>query len=181
MNATTRMTVVLLLVGLANLANAQQQDGVPSAVVESWSYLIGDWQISGRVGSASLTGSATFEWVEGKHCYLGRQDWRVGDAGRLVRLTLLGGWNAAEKATVEQGFSSSGDAATVYYQPAAPGGNVIEGDIDGASGPDARWSGTVQLERKGPDEFQLTTTIEGEVRHSLKYTRKKDARDGGVK
>jgi hypothetical protein len=157
------------------LSNAQNEAEVPSVAVESWSYLIGDWDVEGRIGSTPVKGSACFEWAEGKHCYIGRQVWKIGEKGRSVHLALIGGWDAANQQTVEQGFSSSGTAATVHYRSAAEKTNVIEGTIDGASGPDTRWSGTVKLERIGSNEFQLTTTIDGEVVHSLKYVRKKVA------
>jgi len=163
---------VLLLVIPANMASAQDVTGVPPAVVASWSQLIGEWKVAGQVGSSSVTGSACFEWADGRHCYLGRQVWKIGDSGRNVHLALVGGWDAAEKATVEQGFSSAGGAATVRYQPPTEDANVIEGSIDGVSGPNARWAGTVKLEHNGPSEFQLTTKVNGETVHSLGFTRK---------
>ena len=165
----------LLLAIPAAQSMAQNDPGIPPAFVESWSYLIGNWEVDGRIGSTPVTGSASFEWADGKHCYLGRQVWKVGKNGRSVHLTLIGGWDAAANVTVEQGFSSSGGTATVHYRPSAEKTSAIEGSIDGADGSGAPWSGTIKLERNGPDEFELTTTVDGEVVHSLKYVRKKDA------
>lgn len=172
MRVLRSLVIVFLLTIPAILSCAQDDSGVPPAVVESWSHLIGDWNVEGRVRSSAVTGSASFEWVDGKHCYAGRQVWTIGENGRSVQLAVLGGWDAAENATVEQGFSSAGDSATVHYRPPAEEANAIEGSIDGVSGPDARWAGTVKLERNGPNEFQLTTKIDGKVVHSLKYVRK---------
>ena len=158
---------------------AQNEAGVPPAVVESWSYLIGNWDAEGRIGSTGVKGSASFEWADGKHCYIGRQVWKIGKNGRSSRLTLIGGWDAANNETVEQGFSSSGSAAKVHYRSPAEKANVIEGSIDGASGPDARWSGTIKLKRNGPNEFQLTTTVDGEIVHALRYVRSDDGKGSG--
>jgi hypothetical protein len=88
-------------------------------------------------------------------------------------LTLIGGWNDAAQETVEQGFDSSGSAATVHYRVATEKGGAIEGNIDGSEKGGARWSGEIQVERKGPDEFQMTTTVDREIVHSLKYVRTK--------
>ena len=108
MRMLLRSMTFLLLVILARLSFGQTDEHVPAEVMESWSYLIGNWKIEGRVGSAMVSGSASFEWTDEKYCYVGRQVWKVGDEGRTIRLTLIGGWNAAENETVEQGFSSSG-------------------------------------------------------------------------
>jgi hypothetical protein len=162
--------------GLTRRANppvSTIRPAVPPAVVESWTYLIGRWDIEGYVGALGVTGSATFEWAADGHCYLGKQVWRVGPNGRVVHLALLGGWDPAENETVEHGFSSGGDAATVCYRAPKEGTIVLEGRIAG-NGRDARYAGDVKLERIDNDEFRLTTTIDGELLHSLKYIRKAD-------
>jgi hypothetical protein len=104
--------------------------------------------------------------------------WKFGKSDRAVHLTLIGGWNDAAMETVEQGFSSSGGSAVVRYRVAAEKEGTIEGNIDGAEAGGARWSGEIEVERKGPNEFQMTTTVDGEIVHSLKYVRKK--RDGSI-
>lgn len=173
MKAVLPTIAVLLLAVPPGPAIAQEPRRVPPEAIESWSFLIGDWDVTGRIRSTPVKGTAAFEWGDAKHCYIGRQKWTIGDSGRVVHLTLIGGWNAAEDATVEQGFSSSGDAATVYYRPSAEKPNLLEGRIEGVNGPDARWTGTVKYERQGPNEFQLTSTINGEIAHSLRYVRQK--------
>ena len=62
-----------------------------------------------------MAGSASFEWAADGHCYVGQQVWHVGSEGGLVQLEVIGGWDAATNETVEQGFSSAGDSATVRY------------------------------------------------------------------
>jgi hypothetical protein len=99
--------------------------------------------------------------------------WNVGENRRAVHLTLIGGWDAVAEETVEQGFDSSGSAATVHYRPSAKSANVIEGRIDGSEAAGARWSGDAKVEHRGPDEFQVTTTVDGQIVHSLNYVRTK--------
>jgi hypothetical protein len=164
---------VVMLVSAGGMARAQEPKGAPQSVLEFWSRLIGDWDVEGRIGSTPVQGSASFEWAEGRHCYVGRQMWRVGEPGGSVQLTLIGGWDAAAGETVEQGFDSSGSAATVRYRPAVDATNVVEGKINGSEASGARWSGEIKVERQGADEFQLTTTVDGEILHSIKYVRTK--------
>jgi hypothetical protein len=163
----------MLVLILLNTARAEGPTTIPPAVVESWSTIIGKWEIEGRVGSAVVTGSASFEWAADKHCYVGQQVWHVGSEGRLVQLALIGGWDAATNETVEQGFSSSGDSATVRYPACGPSevASGVRGKIEGISGPNRRWSGTVGRAQRGPNEFTLTSTVDGDVVHSLKYVR----------
>jgi hypothetical protein len=141
--------------------------------VAQWSYSIGDWEVEGRVGSTPVIGSAKFEWADGKHCYIGRQRWNFGESNRAVHLTLIGGWDDAAMETVEQGFSSSGGSAMVRYRVASEKDGTIEGNIEGAEAGGARWSGEIKVERKEPDEFEITTRVDGQIVHSLKYVRTK--------
>jgi hypothetical protein len=134
---------------------------------------MGDWALEGRVGTTPVTGTATFKWADGRHCYIGRQTWKVGENGRRVHLTLIGEWDAATGETVEQGFDSSGSAATVRYRPPVKTTNVIDGRIDGSDTSGARWSGEIKVEHQGVDVFQVTTTVEGDIVHSIKYVRAK--------
>jgi hypothetical protein len=164
---------VLMLLFAAQLSSAQESQNVPRDVLAAWSYTIGDWDVEGRVGSTPVKGSATFEWADGRHCYTGRQKWTIGESSRAVYLTLIGGWNDAAQETVEQGFDSSGSAATVHYRVAPEKGGTIEGTIDGSEKGGARWLGEIRVDRKGPDEFQMTTRVDGEIVHSLKYVRAK--------
>jgi hypothetical protein len=170
---------VLILVSVADLSSAQEPDRVPREILDLWSYSIGSWKVEGQIGSTPVKGSATFEWADGKHCYIARQIWKIGDNERIVYLTLIGGWHAAAGETVEQGFSSSGSAATVHYRPAAENTSVLEGTIDGSESSGARWSGAINVERKETDAFQLTTTVDDAIVHSLKYIRTKG--DGGAR
>jgi hypothetical protein len=178
MQHAMRLICVLMLASATDLASAQERKGVPPDVLAVWSYSIGDWDVKGRIGSAPVKGSATFEWADGKHCYIGRQVWTVGENRNSVHFTLIGGWDAAANETVEQGFSSSGSAGTVRYRPSAGTTNVIEGNIDGSESSGARRLGDIKVEHKGPDEFQVTTTVDGEIVHSLKYVR--TTGDGGT-
>ena len=163
----------ILLPIFLNVARAQGPTAIPPEAVESWSAIIGNWEIEGRVRSVPLTGSATFEWAADKHCYLGQQVWHVGSEARVVHLELIGGWDAATNETVEQGFSSAGSSATVRYSSGGPSdvAGGVKGEIEGTSGPDRRWSGTVVRAQRGPNEFTITTTIDGDVVHALKYVR----------
>jgi hypothetical protein len=160
----------------SNLSHAQERPPIPPDVIDSWSYLIGNWTVEGEAGQAAIQGTASFEWAAGKSCYFGKQVWQVGGSGRSIDLALIGGWDAAAKETVERGFSSAGVTATVHYRATEEGSNVIVGTIEGVNGPDERWSGTIKIERHGPDEFLLTTTVDGEVVHELKYVRDKEVR-----
>jgi hypothetical protein len=137
---------------LTDSSRAQESQAVPRDVLAAWSYTIGDWDVEGRIGSTPVKGSATFEWAKGRHCYTGRQRWTIGESDRPVHLTLIGGWNDAAQETVEQGFSSSGSAATVQYRVAIEKGGTVEGTIEGSEKGGTRWSGETQVERKGPDE-----------------------------
>lgn len=175
MRSSLLTVTVLLLVISASLASAQQNSSVPDSVVDSWSYLIGDWTVEGHAGTQSIKGTASFEWAADKSCYFGKQVWQVGPSGRTAHLALLGGWDAAAHQTVEQGFSSFGSVATLRYAPPAEGEDSIEGTIEGADAPGAPFSGTVKYQLSGPDEFQLSTTINGQPVHSLKYVRNKAA------
>lgn len=163
----------LLLACLPASLAAAQELAVPPEVVESWSYLIGSWEIQGHLRDAEVQGTARFDWAEGKFCYIGRQEWNLGDDGRTIHLAQIVGWDIAENATVEQGFSSSGDAATVRYRPPEKGTDVIKGSVAGVSGRGDRWAADIKIERLRPDEFRLTTTIDGKEVHSLQYVRKK--------
>jgi hypothetical protein len=163
----------ILLPVFVNTAQAQSPTGIPPEVVESWSAIIGNWKVEGRVGSTEIMGSASFEWAADKHCYVGQEVWRAGDEGRIVRLALIGGWDGATNETVEQGFSSAGSSATVRYSSSWPSemAGGVKGKIEGTSGPDRRWSGTVVRSLRGPNEFTLTSTIDGDVVHALTYVR----------
>lgn len=172
MKTVLQFSIVLLLLSFPGTRSYAQTDAVPPEVLESWSFLIGDWEIDGEVGEVAVKGTARFDWAEGKHCYFGRQVWQVGQNGGIVQLTQIGGWDAAEHATVEQGFSSAGSAATVHYSPATAAGQGISGTINGVDSPGARWSGQVAVKRTGRDVFLLTTTVDGELVHSLTYVRK---------
>jgi hypothetical protein len=166
-------SVVMLLLVCLSTAYAEDLAGIPPDVARGWSQIIGKWRVEGSVGTRPITGSAVFEWADGNPCYFGRQVWRIGDEGRTIHLALIGGWDEATNETIEQGFSSSGDSATVRYSSRVSGDKnaVVEGNIVGVNGPDRRWTGTVQRNHRGPDEFTLTTTIDGEVVHALKYVR----------
>ncbi len=170
----TSLPVWISILAIATVTLAQPPASVPREVADSWSHLIGHWKIEGHVGDTPITGSATFRWTEGKFCYLGEQTWQLGDTGRSIHLALIGGWDAGQQRTVEQGFSSSGSAATVRYRAPTQDGKLIAGEAEGTNGPNAPWSGTIKLEHNGPREFQLTTTIDGQLVHSLKYTRIND-------
>jgi len=175
MRIVLQLLGVLMLLLSANNSIAQQSVAIPSAVVESWSYLIGNWTVEGTAGQATIQGTASFEWAANKGCYIGKQIWHIGESGRTVYLELIGGWDAAANETIEQGFSSAGRAATVHYQSPGQEASVIEGRIDGVTGPGSTFAGTVKMERMGPDEFQLTSMVDGRLVHSLKYVRDKDA------
>jgi hypothetical protein len=164
---------VLMLMSAAGLVSAQQTQAAPQSVLEFWSRSIGRWLVEGRVGATPVKGTATFEWTDGQHCYIGRQTWKVGENGRSVHLTLIGGWDATTRETVEQGFSSSGSAATVHFRPPVETTNVIDGRIDGSEASGARWSGEIKVEHKGAGVFQVTTAVEGEIVHSITYVRTK--------
>ena len=150
----------------------QTKSVIPPNVLKCWSYLVGHWDLEGQVGSSKVSGTAQFEWAEGKHCYIGRQVWQIGENRERIYLTLIGGWDATKKHTVEQGFDSSGSAATVRYDSPNESNDTFEGRIDGTGGQVPAWSGAVTLDRSGENEFRLTTTIDGKVVHSLKYVRK---------
>ena len=172
MKVKLQVIVILFAVFATNLASAQDEAVIPAEVLESWSALIGDWTVEGTIGSQSVTGSARFEWAEGRHCYFGKQTWEIDGDGRTIHLTQIAGWNPNKRETIEQGFSSIGGAATVRYKAPAKEREAIEGTVEGVSGADIRWSGTIKIERKGADEFGLTSIIDGDVVHSLKYVRK---------
>ena len=169
-------TLVLLLFVLVKVTSAEAGSSVPQGVVDSWSYLIGNWDVSGEVGSTSVKGKAAFEWGAGKSCYLGKQVWQLGPDEIEVQLALIGGWDAAASQVVEYGFASSGESGAVHYvtPPQNEFGRLIEGRIDGVNEKGERWNGDVTVDRTGPNEFRLTTTIDGEVVHSLKYVRRDD-------
>lgn len=173
MKSILHAITILLLASAANLACAQSEATVSPKVIDSWLALIGNWKVEGTIGPRSVTGSASFEWANGKFCVIGKQDWEIAGSGRTVHLAQIVGWDPGHNEIIEQGFSSVNGAATVHYRAPTKGSNVMEGTIDGVSGPDNQWSGTVKIERKGADEFQLTSTIDGDVVHSLKYVRKK--------
>jgi hypothetical protein len=167
---------VLIRAAATDVSRAQEPREVPQDALALWEYSIGDWDVEGRIGSTPVEGSASFEWAEGKHYYTGRQVWTLGENRRSVHLTLIGGWDAVAQQTVEQGFSSSGSAARVHYRSSAESANVIEGRIDGSESSGERWSGDIKVERNGPAEFHLTTTVDGQIFHSLKYVRIKGDR-----
>jgi hypothetical protein len=172
------MRVGLLLIAIPLLCSSLRvrsyaQSVIPPETVELWSAIIGDWKIEGTVSATAITGLATFEWVADKHCYVGREVWHVGNNGRDIQLALIGGWEAATNETVEQGFSSAGSSATVHFSldnsSELPG--RVTGKIEGTSGPNRQWCGTVERVQRNANEFTLSTTIDGEVVHSLTYTR----------
>jgi hypothetical protein len=168
----TSIATMLVLIFL-NAARAEGPATIPPEAVESWSAIIGNWKIDGRVGTVPVTGSASFEWAADKHCYFGQQVWHVGSEGGEVHLGLIGGWDAATNETVEQGFSSAGDSATVRYSTRAPSelAGALKGKVAGNTGPGRLWSGTIEREQHGPNEFTLTSKVEGDVVHSLKFVR----------
>jgi hypothetical protein len=168
----TSLIGALALVFL-NEARAEGPATIPPEVVESWSTIIGNWSIEGQVGTVAVTGSASFEWAADKHCYVGQQVWHVGPEGRVVHLGLIGGWDAAMNETVEQGFSSASDSATVRYSTRGPSevAGGLKGNVAGNTGSGRRWSGTIEREQHGPNEFTLTSTVDGDVVHSFRYVR----------
>jgi hypothetical protein len=131
--------------------------------------------VEGRIGPTPVKGTAYFDWAKGRHCYVGSQVWTIGEDSHTTHLALIGGWDAAANETVEQGFSSTGDAATVRYSTRAPGESpeVIVGQIAGVSGPDRHWQGIVERNQFGPNKFTITTTVDGDIVHSLTYVRRK--------
>jgi hypothetical protein len=159
---------------LQGIAAQEIQTNIPEQVQKSWAYLIGTWDITGQVGPQEVTGTANFSWSEGKHSYLGRQTWHLGSDARTIHLSLLGGWDPARAVTIEQGFSTMGNAAMVRYRAPTDEKADIEGTIEGVTGPERTWSGSVTIARKGNNEFELNTVIRGETTHSLKYVRRKD-------
>ena len=173
--AVLNRTSLLLLLVVANMASAQEGSSVPAEVLRSWGYLVGDWEIDGQVGDREVIGQATFEWADGKHCYLGRQVWEVGADERIIKLTLIGGWDAENKEAVEQGFSTTGGSATVRYQPASTVRDVrqVQGTTKGYELRGGQWNGDVKIQRKGADEYSLTTTVDGKELHRLTYRRVK--------
>lgn len=169
------LSLVISLLFVVNGITAQEiQSDVPERVHNSWAYLIGTWDVTGQVGSQAVTGTANFSWSEGQHSYLGRQTWRLGQDARTIHLSLLGGWDPARALTIEQGFSTMGNAATVRYSAPSDEKSEIEGTIDGVTGPEQTWSGRVALTRKSDNEFELSTVIRGKTTHSLRYVRRKD-------
>jgi hypothetical protein len=120
MRCATQSICVLMVSFATNLSSAQDPQGVPRDVLAQWSYSIGDWDVEGRVGSTPVKGSAKFEWADGRHCYIGRQRWKIGESDRAVHLTLIGGWNDAAQETIEQGFDSSGSSAMVRRRRDCP-------------------------------------------------------------
>jgi hypothetical protein len=168
--------IALILPMLAAQSNAPIDSSIPPAVIERWESLIGDWEIQGQIRTTPIMGTASFEWAPGKHCYVEREAWRIGEDGRHLHLTALGGWDAAEQTWIKFGFSTSGESATVRYPLAADDAKPLEGTIDGVDRAGGRWAGQTKLERKSRDEFQLTTTIDGQLVHSLTYVRKTNDR-----
>jgi hypothetical protein len=166
---------VVMFMSATGFVSAQVTKAAPPSVLQFWTRSIGDWVVEGQVGATPVKGTAMFEWADGRHCYVGRQTWKVGENGRSIHLTVIGGWDAAAGEIVEQGFDSSGGAATVHFRPPVKTTNVIDGKIGGSDASGARWSGEINVEHQGTDEFQVTTIVEGEVVHSLKYVRTKGA------
>jgi hypothetical protein len=163
---------VLIAHTLIAQSSAQNDAAIPPAVVEYWEYFIGDWEIQGQIRTTPVMGTASFEWSPGKYCYVEREAWRIGEKGSHLHLTALGGWDAAEQAWIKIGFSTSGESATVRYPLVADDAKPLEGTIDGVDRAGGRWSGKTTLDRKSRDEFQLTTTNDGQLAHSLTYVRK---------
>lgn len=171
----TAFNLVVSVLFVVNGLTAQEiQSNVPQRVHKSWAYLIGTWDVTGQVGSQAITGTANFSWSKGQHSYIGQQTWRLGDDARTIHLSLLGGWDPASALTIEQGFSTMGNAATVRYSAPTDEKSDIDGTIEGVTGPEQTWSGTVTLTRKSDNEFELKTVIRGETAHSLKYVRRND-------
>jgi hypothetical protein len=166
---------VVLLILSANTVRGQEAANIPKNVLSSWSYLIGQWDVDGSIRSDQVEGSAQFRWADGKYCYTGEQVWKIGEDGRVVKLMLLGGWDESKNATVEHGFTSLGTAGSSELAPPEEEAEVSRGRFEVTRGPDAQFTGTIELERRGPDEFQLTTRVDGQVVHSLRYRRTKPA------
>jgi hypothetical protein len=173
MNGMRYCPAMILMLVVIDAARGDGTAAIPPAVSESWSMMIGEWKVAGHVGTKAVNGSASFVWAADKHCYIGQQQWQVGGEGHTVYLALVGGWDAATNETVEQGFSSSGDAATVRYSAAVVSqeDNVVTGKVEGTTAPDRHWSGSVVRKWNGMNEFVLMSTVKGDVVHALKYTR----------
>ena len=174
MNVCLYRSVTLLVISAAGISIAQETPAVPPEALETWTRLIGHWTVDGSVGPQSVTGEAHVKWATGKHCYLGEQNWQIEGTDHPLHLTQIAGWNAKTRETIEQGFSSLGDTATVQYRTPAAQSKTVEGTIHGVSQAGAEWSGTIRLEHQGPDQFNLSTIVDGTTIHALKYVRKND-------
>ncbi len=176
MKQAISLLAISLLLTVASLLPAQEPRGIPQHVVDDWAYFIGQWQVDGQVGGARVVGTATFKWSKGRQSYIGEQVWKIGPRENVVHLSLLGGWDASRNQTIEQGFDSSGGRGTTRYEiqsgdefPATKSGTV-----DGHSPRGGAWSGDTSIKRIGPNQFELTTTIDGDRLHMLTF-RKQEA------
>lgn len=162
---------IVLLILAANTARGQEDAYIPKDVLSSWAYLIGQWDIDGNVGPDAMEGNAEFRWADGKFCYVGEQTWKIGEQRKVVKLMLLGGWDDSKQATVEHGFSSLGTAGSTELELAKEDEDISRGKFEATRGPAAHFEGTIEMQRRRPDEFQLTTKVDGQVVHSLRYRR----------
>lgn len=175
MKAALATLMGMIVVGGADVSRAQPNAEAPQAAVALWTFLVGDWNVEGTVGGAQVSGTASYQWAAGKHCCVGKQVWQL-DGGNVVHLTSIEGWDPVTEEVVEHGFGSAGSTATIRFKMDSSGEakGLTEGTITMHTRRPGELTAEVKLERKGADEFTLTTTTpSGNTLHRLTFHRMK--------
>lgn len=81
---------------------AQTEVKVPEAVLAEMEYLVGEWETEGTVLGRPHTGTATINWVPGKHCLISNA------TSNLMTATAIVGWDPATNEIVETWYRTDG-------------------------------------------------------------------------
>ncbi|MFO7902012.1 MAG: hypothetical protein ACQESR_04430 [Planctomycetota bacterium] len=126
---------------------------LPKKVVRELDHMVGHWKMSGRASKGQLEGIWSLKWAPGKQCLIG--DYRASLAGEDFRCSDLYGWDAMEEEFVLLSVFTGGDieiGRTKLIEPSVQKGSYSV-SIDGK-----KYEATIEIRRKGHDEFVVRTT-----------------------
>jgi hypothetical protein len=155
--------VVAAVAFLGKLAFGQEPAGIPAETIKELDWLVGTWEVAGKIGDKEQTGGFTCWWArtedKRKCCLIGRFSYKT-DGKTRSGVTLIG-WNAEKKCIEDRGFDANGGNDTLLWTTKSP--TEWEGQVlmveDGRP-----VKSKAVLVKKGPSEIVMESESEaGEV------------------
>ena len=133
--------------------------GIPKDIIKELDNLVGTWEVEGKIGDLTQTGSFTCRWARSENkkkvCLIGRFSYKTGDKVRSG-VTLLG-WNAAKECIEDRGFDANGGNTTLRWT--IKSSTMWQGDmITFEDGKEVK--SEVVLVKKGPSEIVMESESE---------------------